>query len=226
MYRNLEEVIDDRMFPRADLDLRRGRHIGSDYDPSLFDFLTSSRNFLEGFYARFNAALLQGQEGYFYLLPDRLAVPPPLGLRRLSVIEMLSGQTLALMRLDPKWLATNQRIPERAVFEFMEQILGEGRLLRLAQRRRGKDTGQDARKLRLAFSSALHALGQLGFIRREGRGEQAVVVPLKAIMRFADPVRSAEDVDHALKRLIAEGELGDEDEDAGTDPVAEEEELS
>jgi chromosome partition protein MukE len=223
IYQNIEEVIDDPMFVRADLDLRRGKHIGPDYDPSLFDFLTSARNFLERFYTRFSVALLQGREGYYYLLPDRLAVPPPLGLRRLTIMDMLSGQTLALMRLDHKWLETNHRIPERAVFELMEQILGEGRLLRLAQRRRGKDTGQDARKLREAFSGALHALNQLGFIRREGRGELAAVVPLAAIMRFADPVRSAEDFSDALKRLIAAGELQGDDTDTGTDVLPEEE---
>ncbi|MRX06510.1 condensin subunit E [Pseudoduganella sp. FT25W] len=217
IYHTLEEVIEDPMFARADLALRRGRHIGPDYDTGLFDFLTSTSKLMERFYGRFSVALLQGSEGYFYLLPDRLAVPPPLGLRKLSVMEMLTGQTLALMRLDHKWLETNYRIPDLAIFGLMEQLLGEPGLTRLAGRRRGKDAGQDARKLRETFAVALRTLERLGFVRREGRGELGVVIPLAAVMRFADPVRGAEALDLALERLIAEGQIKEDDEDADPD---------
>lgn len=213
-YHSLEEVITDPIFARADLALRRGRHVGPDYDAGLFDFLTSARNFLDDFYGRYNTALLQGGEGYYYLLPDRLAVPPPLGLRRLTPMDMLTGQTLALMRLDHKWLETNYRIPELTVFELMEQLLGDERLLSLISRRRGKDASQDARKLRELFVSALHTLETLGFIRREGRAQLGLVIPLLAIMRFADPVRGDEELQVALRRLIAEGQMKDDGEAA------------
>jgi chromosome partition protein MukE len=212
-YHSLEDVIADPMFARADLDLRRGRHIGADYDPFLYDFLSSAKTFLDSFYAGYQVALVVRPEGYFYLLPDRTATPPPLGQRYLNAMDMLVGQALALMRLDPKWLESNLRIPDKAVLALLEQILGEERLLRLVPRRRGKDIDQDARKLRESFACSLRALERQCFIKREGKGEAAVVKPLDAIMRFADPVRASTDLDAALERLIAEGELSESNDD-------------
>ena len=209
IYQSIEQVIADPLFPRTDLDLRRGRHIGADCDPFVFDFLTTAKPFLDSFYGRYEATLLAREEGYFYLLPDRLAVPPPLGQRKLSAIDMLVGQSLALMRLDPKWLESNLCIPEIAVLELLQQILGEERLLRLIPRRRGRDVDQDARKLREAFAASVRSLERQYFIKREGRGEGAVIRPLVAIMRFADPVRTSEDLDVALESLIAHGQIAD-----------------
>jgi chromosome partition protein MukE len=218
-YESLEDVIADPIFARADLDLRRGRHISADYDPSMYDFLSSAKLFLDRFYAGYQTALLAREEGYFYLLPDRLAVPPPLGQRYLSAMDMLVGQALALMSLDPKWLESNLRIPDMAVLARLEQILGEERLLRLVPRRRGRDIDQDARKLREAFGASLRTLERQCFIKREGRGEAGVLKPLTAIMRFADPVRTSADFDAALERLIAEGQISEGDED-DADPDA------
>lgn len=220
IYQSLEQVIADPLFPRADLDLRRGRHIGADCDPSMFDFLTNAKAFLDGFYGRYDATLLAREEGYFYLLPDRLAVPPPLGQRKLTAMDMLVGQALALMRLDPKWLESNLRIPEIAVLELLQQILGEERLLRLIPRRRGRDVDQDARKLREAFAASVRSLERQYFIRREGRSEAAVLRPSVAVMRFADPVRTSEELDIALESLIADGQIADGGDEADSDPDA------
>lgn len=212
-YQSLEQVIADPLFARADLDLRRGRHIGADYDPFLFDFLTAAKPFLDGFYERYEASLVAREEGYFYLLPDRLAVPPPLGQRKLTAMDMLVGQALALMRLDPKWLESNLRIPDMAVLTLLEQVLGEERLLRFIPRRRGRDVDQDARKLREAFSASVRSLERQCFIKHEGRGEAAVIRPLAAIMRFADPVRTSGELDVALQSLIAEGQIAEGSDD-------------
>lgn len=221
IYHTLDEVIAEPMFARADLALRRGRHISPDYDTGLFDFVSGASKLMERFYRYFDVSLMQGNEGYYYLLPDRLATPPPLGLRKLTVMEMLTGQTLALMRLDHKWLEANHRIPDLAIFGLLEQLLGEQGMVRLAGRRRGKDQGQDARKLREAFAAALRTLERLGFIRREGRGELGVVIPLVAVMRFAEPVRGAEELDVALTRLISEGQIKEDDDDVDPDAGAE-----
>jgi chromosome partition protein MukE len=219
-YQSLEQVIADPLFARADLDLRRGRHIGADYDAFLFDFLTTAKPFLDEFYGRYEAALLTREEGYIYLLPDRLAVPPPLGQRKLTAMDMLVGQALALMRIDPKWLEENLRIPDMSVLALLEQILGEERLLRFIPRRRGKDVDQDARKLRETFAASLRSLERQCFIKREGRGDTAVVRPLNAIMRFADPVRTSADLDAALERLIADGQISDGADDTDADQDA------
>lgn len=219
-YQSLEQVIADPLFARAELDLRRGRHIGADYDAFLFDFLTAAKQFLDGFYDRYDATLVAREEGYFYLLPDRLAIPPPLGQRRLTAMDMLVGQALALMRLDPKWLESNLRIPDMAVLALLEQILGEERLLRIISRRRGKDVDQDARELREVFSASLRSLDKQCFIKREGRGDAAVVKPLHAIIRFADPVRTSTDLYVALESLIADGQIAEDSDDTESDSDA------
>jgi chromosome partition protein MukE len=219
-YQSLEQVIADPLFARADLDLRRGKHIGADYDAFLFDFLTGAKPFLDSFYGRYEATLLAREEGYFYLLPDRLAVPPPLGQRRLAAMDMLVGQALALMRLDPKWLESNLCIPDMAILALLEQILGEERLLRFIPRRRGKDVDQDARKLRETFAASLRSLERQCFIKREGRGDAAVVKPLRAVMRFADPVRTSEDLEVALQSLIADGQISEGPDDIDPDAGA------
>ncbi|MEW6371231.1 MAG: chromosome partition protein MukE [Pseudomonadota bacterium] len=219
-YQSLEQVIADPLFSRVDLDLRRGRHIGADCDPFMFDFLTTAKPFLDSFYGRYDATLLAREEGYFYLLPDRLAVPPPLGQRKLGAMDMLVGQALALMRLDPKWLESNLRIPQLAVLELLQQILGEERLLRVIPRRRGRDVDQDARKLREAFAASVRSLERQYFIKCEGRGEATLVRPLVAIMRFADPVRTSEELGDALETLIADGQIADGGDDADSDPDA------
>lgn len=211
-YNSLEEAIADPLFARTDLDLRRGRHIGADYDPSIYDFISSAKPLLDRFYAGYQMTLLGREEGYFYLLPSRLATPPPLGRRHLSAMDMLVGQTLALMSLDPKWLESNLRIPDKAVLARLEQILGEEALLRLVPRRRGSNIDQDARKLREAFAASLRSLERQCFIKREGRGEAGVLKPLTAIIRFADPVRTSSDLNMALERLVAEGQISEGDE--------------
>ena len=209
IYDSLEQVIADPLFACVDLDLRRGRHIGADHDPAMFDFLTAAKPFLDYFYGRYESTLVAREEGYFYLLPDRLATPPPLGQRKLTALDMLVGQALALMRLDPKWLESNLRIPDRAVLELLEQLLGEDRLLRMAQRRRGKNVDKDASKLRDRFAASLHTLERQCFVRREGQGSASTVTPLNAILRFADPVRTSADLDTALKSLLAEGQIAE-----------------
>jgi chromosome partition protein MukE len=95
----LEAAILNELFPDVDLMLRRGRHIGRD-DGAAYDYLVDAQPLLEAFYRRFGCELVQQSDGYFYLLPsgDRL------GRRQLSAGEMLVGQTLALLYLDPATL--------------------------------------------------------------------------------------------------------------------------
>lgn len=207
MYETLADVIVDSLFVKADLELRRGSHISASNDIFLFNFLVAAQHLLEPFYDAYRVQLILGSEGYFYLLPDHNVVPPPLGSHKLSILEMLAGQTIALMRLDPKWLATNGRIPELSILELMEHILGQERLLGYVGRKRGRDRENEAKNLREQFSGALRTLKGLGFIQREGKGSGAVILPQTAIMRFADPVRGRDSFVEALERLIRDGEI-------------------
>lgn len=218
-YENLLDVIHDPLFVKTDLELRRGKHIGADNDAFMYDFLTSTQKYLEDFYESYGVRLICGPEGFFYLLPERSISPPPLGSRKLSEMDMLVGQALALMHLDPAWLATGGRIPDLRILQLLEQLIGQERLLRYAGRRRGRDNEQDAKKLRESLMASLRTLERLGFIRREGRSEAAVVRPLRPIMRFADPVRSSDPLDKALERLIFEGEIEEIENDNAEDEV-------
>lgn len=213
MYETLLDVIHDEKFAKADTDLRRGKHIGADNDAFVYDFLTSAHEHLERFYAAYNVKLVLGQEGFFYLVPDRSASPAPLGNKKLSAMDMLTGQALALMRLDPSWLKSGGRIPDLKILELLENIIGHERMIAYVGRKRGRDNELDAKKLRDLLAGSLKTLERMGFLKREGRADTAVVLPLLPIMRFTDPVRTSEPLDKALERLIAEGEIEEIEED-------------
>ncbi|CAG2158301.1 Chromosome partition protein MukE [Cupriavidus yeoncheonensis] len=221
MATELIDVLSDERYPQADLELRQGRHIGTDADALLYDFIKVNQEPLNAYYKRYGATLQCGAEGYYYLLPQLGADKAPLGRRHLSMLEMLVGQTLALMMLDPEWLETNRRIPDERVRQMLEQLLGKEKLLQFARRRRGKDDERDAQKLRASISASLETLERLGFVKRAGRGDHAVVIPLTPITRFADPVRSTGVTADTLRRLIQEGEIADlADEDKADDDAS------
>lgn len=207
-FQSLEEVIADEHFPEVDLALRRGRHIGRD-DGTVYDYLVDALDHLEPFYRRFGSELVQRSDGYFYLLPsgDRL------GRRHLSAGEMLVGQTLALMYLDPATLQHGGVVQREALLQRLSGLLGTETLVRtLNPRKRKFDERIAAEAVRTKVAEALRRLTDLGFIDSVDDG----VLRLRpALMRFAEPVRDLADQHAALERLVQRGEvvLGDVDED-------------
>lgn len=207
-FQSLEEVIADEHFPEVDLALRRGRHIGRD-DGSVYDYLVDALDHLEPFYRRFGSELVQRSDGYFYLLPsgDRL------GRRHLSAGEMLVGQTLALMYLDPATLQHGGVVQREALLQRLSGLLGTETLVRtLNPRKRKFDERIAAETVRTKVAEALRRLSDLGFIDAVDDG----MLRLRpALMRFAEPVRDLSDQHAALERLVQRGEvvLGDVDED-------------
>jgi len=207
-FQSLEEVIGDEHFPEVDLALRRGRHIGRD-DGTVYDYLVDALDHLEPFYRRFGSELVQRSDGYFYLLPsgDRL------GRRHLSAGEMLVGQTLALMYLDPATLQHGGVVQREALLQRLSGLLGTETLVRtLNPRKRKFDERIAAETVRTKVADALRRLADLGFIDAVDDG----MLRLRpALMRFAEPVRDLSDQHAALERLVQSGEvvLGDVDED-------------
>ena len=124
-FHTLEAALADDHFPEVDLMLRRGRHIGRD-DGTAYDYLVDAQSLLEAFYRRFGCELVQQSDGYFYLLPsgDRL------GRRQLSAGEMLVGQTLALLYLDPATLQHGGVLPREALLQRLSGLLGTDVLVR------------------------------------------------------------------------------------------------
>lgn len=196
----LEEVIADEHFPEVDLALRHGRHVGRD-DGTAYDYLVDALDHLEPFYRRFGCELVQQADGYFYLLPsgDRLK------RRHLSPSEMLVGQTLSLMYLDPTTLQHGGRIQRDALLQRLSGLLGIEKLFRtLNPRRRKFDERIAAETIRTKVSEALRRLAELGFIDVV---DEATLRLRPALMRFAEPVRNLNDPQAALERLVQKGEI-------------------
>jgi len=211
-FHSLEEVIADEHFPEVDLALRRGRHVGRD-DGAAYDYLVDALDHLEPFYRRFGCELVQRADGYFYLLPtgDRL------GRRQLSAGEMLVGQTLALMYLDPATLQHGGMVQRETLLQRLSGLLGTETLVRtLNPRRRKFDERIAAETVRAKVAEACRRLADLGFI---DVADDAMLRLRPALMRFAEPVRDLSDQQAALERLVKIGEiaLGDADEEDAND---------
>ena len=215
-FERLEDVLLDDLFPDVDLDLRGGRHIGQDDGP-VYDFLLDAQEHLEHLYRRYGAELVQRTDGYFFLLPtnDRL------GRRRLSAGEMLVGQTLALLYLDPSTLQHNRTITRELLLQRLSSLVGTKVLIRtLNPRKRKYDERVAAETVRREVEKAVNNLAKLGFINGIDDGRLQL---RPALMRFAETVRGANGSTAALERLIASGEI-EEDEQAD-EPEDDEEDV-
>lgn len=218
-FHTLQEALESEHFPEVDLLLRRGRHIGRDDSP-FYDYLVDAQELLEPFYRRFGCELIQRTDGYFYLLPsgDRL------GRRQLSAGEMLVGQTLALLYLDPATLQQGGVVGRDLLLQRLAGLLSVEVLVRtLNPRRRKYDERVAAEMVRGQVGEALRRLADLGFV--DLIDEQLRLRP--ALMRFAEGVRGLADPGACLEQLIARGEVvageGDREE---LDPAEEEDGLA
>lgn len=217
-FHTLEEALGDEHYPEVDLALRRGRHIGRD-DGTMYEYLVDAQAPLEAFYRRFGCELIQQSDGYFYLLPsgDRL------GRRQLSAGEMLVGQTLALLYLDPATLRQGGVVGRETLLQRLSALLGTDVLVRTLDPRRARRGKYDERvaaeAVRAKVDDALRRLAALGFVDLL---DDTRLRLRPALMRFAEPVRGLGDLRSALERLVRVGEvvLGDEqasEEDASLD---------
>jgi chromosome partition protein MukE len=215
-FTRLEDVILDESFPDVDLALRRGRHLDRDHGAA-YTFLCDAQEHLEAFYRRFGCELVRRSEGYFYLLPsgDRL------GRRQLSLAEMLVGQTLTLLYLDPTTVQGGGLTTRAEVLSHLASVMGTESLIRaLNPKRKRYDERVAQETVRARVSDALRRLATLGFVDSVGE-EQLRLRP--ALMRFAEPVRSAAAPAEALERLVAAGEvvLAAEEPDGGEEESSE-----
>lgn len=212
-YHRLEDVVLDDLFPEVDLLLRHGRHIGRE-DDAAYSFLVDALDHLEPFYRRFGAELVHKSDGYFYLLPsgDRL------GRSQLTAGEMLVGQAMALLYLDPSTLQLGGVVGKAVLLQRLSGLVGTEDLVRtLNPRRRKYDERIAAETVRVKVAAALRGLADLGFVDLL-EDDRFRLRP--ALMRFAEPVRSLADPSGALERLIAHGEIDvpeEPDDDDGED---------
>lgn len=218
-YHRLEDVILDDLFPEVDLMLRRGRHVGRE-DDAAYSFLVDALDHLEPLYRRFGAELVQKADGYFYLLPGG----ERLGRSQLGAGEMLVGQALALLYLDPATLQRGGVVERELLLQRLSGLVGTEKLvLTLNPRRRRFDERIAAETVRTKVDAALRSLAALGFVDLLDDHRFRL---RPALMRFAEPVRAQTDPAGALQRLIAQGEVAlsdDRSDDRPEDPSAEDE---
>lgn len=210
-FHQLEEVIQDSLFPEIDLALRAGRHVDRD-DGERYAFVLDAQSLLESFYRRYGCELIHASDGFFYLLP----VGDQMGRRHLTAGEMLVGQTLALLYLEPTTVQAGGVTQQSVVVARLASLVGEPELIQaLNPRRRKYDERVAQETVRTEIAKALRGLESLGFINLE-EGEQLRL--RLGLLRFAEAVRGLSEPADALSRLIAEGKAvaqtpGDEDEE-------------
>lgn len=206
-YGTLEDAILADVFPEVDVALRRGRHIDRD-DAERYAFLTDAQAFLEPLYRRFGCELVHKSDGYFYLLPTN----DKLGKRHLSSGEMLVGQALTLLYMDPAAVEGGGIVTRDQVLSQLAGVMGAESLLRaLNPKRRRLDERVAQETARNKVGEALRSLAALGFVELI---EPSQVKLRPSLLRFAEPVRGTATPEAALERLVAEGELVLTDPDA------------
>lgn len=202
-FASLEEAIQDPAFPAVDVALRRGRHIDRE-DGDRYAFVTDAQDHLEQFYRRYGCELVTQSDGYFYLLPTG----DQLSRRHLSAGEMLVGQSLALQYLDPTTIQSGGMVTREQLLTRLAGLVGDRELAKaLEPRRRRFDDERIVHEIiRKRVAEAVRRLAALGFIELLDQDHLRLRSPL---LRFADPVRSLQDVGAALERLITRGEVVD-----------------
>lgn len=196
-FHTLEDAIRDPEFPAVDLALRKGRHIDRE-ELDAYSFLDDAQRHLEELYRRFGCELVR-TDSYFFLLPtgDRL------GRRKLTAGEMLVGQALALLYLDPSSLKERGIVAKSLVVSRLAGLVGESRLIHALNFRRKPSTERVAQELvRTEIDKALKALARLGFVDFVDEERVRLRSPL---IRFTDAVRGLEDSALALEKLITTG---------------------
>jgi len=199
-YLALGDVVADELFPDVDLALRRGRHIDRE-DDLWYTFLVDAQALLEAFYRRFGCELTHPADGYFYLLP----IGDKLGRRHLSVPEMLVGQALTLLYLDPATLQSGGVIKRADALSHLAAVMGGDALTRAFNPKRKRVDERVAQEtVRGKFAEALRRLAALGFVDLL---DSDALRLRPGLLRFAEPVRGRGSPAEALERLVARGEL-------------------
>jgi len=223
---DLAQVVEHELFPDVDLALRRGRHIDRE-DAAWYGFLTDAQAELERFYRRYGAELVQRTDGFFFLLPSG----DKLGRRHLSPSEMLVGQGLTLLYLEPATVEQGGVTSREALLSQLSASMGtEQLMLAFNAKKKRMDERLAQEMVRARVSEAIRRLAGLGFVELLAEDRLRL---RSSLMRFAEPVRGSGAELEALNRLVASGEValtsdddgleGDEadspDSDSGADSV-------
>jgi chromosome partition protein MukE len=199
-FTQLQDVVADPDFPSLDLALRRGRHVDRE-DSAWYALLLDAQEQLEAFYRRYGCELIYKNDGYFFLLPTTDQLPR----RQLSTLDMVVGQALALLYLDPASVERGGLVTREQVIEQLVTVLGSDALMAaFLPKRKRQDEQVAQRMVRSKIAEALRRLAQLGFAEQLA-DDQLRLRP--ALLRFADPVRGLAEPSAALAQLVARAEV-------------------
>jgi chromosome partition protein MukE len=197
---DIAQVVEHDLFPDVDLALRRGRHVDRD-DGAWYSFLSDAQAPLERFYRRFGAELVQRTDGFFFLLPSG----DKLGRRHLSPSEMLVGQGLTLLYLDPATVEQGGVTSRDQLLSQLSTSMGTEQLMAAFNAKKRRMDERVAQELvRGKVSEAIRRLASLGFV--ELLADERIRLR-SSLMRFAEPVRGSGAELEALSRLVASGEV-------------------
>jgi chromosome partition protein MukE len=197
---DLAQVVEHELFPDVDLALRRGRHIDRE-DAAWYGFLTDAQAELERFYRRYGAELVQRTDGFFFLLPSG----DKLGRRHLSPSEMLVGQGLTLLYLEPATVEQGGVTSRDALLSQLSASMGtEQLMLAFNPKKKRMDERVAQEMVRARVSEAIRRLAGLGFVELLAEDRLRL---RSSLMRFAEPVRGSGADLEALNRLVASGEV-------------------
>lgn len=200
VFAQLQDVIAEAEFPELDLALRRGRHVDRE-DGAWYTLLLEAQEHLEAFYRRYGCELVYKSDGYFYLLPISEQLPR----RHLAVTDMLVGQAMALLYLDPASVERGGVVQREQVLEQLVTAMGSDALVRaFLPKRKRYDERVAQKQVRGKLAEAIRRLATLGFAEMVEE-EQLRLRP--ALLRFAEPVRGLAEPAEALARLVAQGEV-------------------
>jgi len=203
----LSQVVEHELFPDVDLALRRGRHIDRE-DGAWYGFLSDAQALLEQFYRRYGAELVQRTDGFFFLLPSG----DKLGRRHLSPSEMLVGQGLTLLYLEPATVEQGGVTTRDQLLGQLSASMGDEQLmLAFNAKKKRNDERVAQEQVRARVSEAIRRLAGLGFV--ELLPDDRIRLR-SSLLRFAEPVRGGTSELEALSRLVASGEValtGDDD---------------
>jgi chromosome condensin MukBEF MukE localization factor len=155
----LGKAIANALFPIADYKLRRGVHLSIE-DVELYDFVKLNFSELAPFYRRYEAELLEGAEGYFYLVSQGAIF----GQRQLSKGEMLVALTIAHLFRDPEHRVRGTgEISADHVISHLEALKTMEDIARVMTETRVKADLHPAR-MREAVLDAIKKLAALNFL--------------------------------------------------------------
>jgi len=159
-HENLGKVVASERFPVVDYKLRRGVHIAiEDVEP--YEFIKLNITELSKLYRRYEADLIEGAEGYFYLV-SRGAI---FGQRQLTKAEMLVGLSIAHLYRDPEHrIRGTGELTIEQVISRLETLKSQEDIARIMTETKFKVELQPS-KMREAVSAAMKTLAALNFIQ-------------------------------------------------------------